>query len=237
MDTRAADALAAIESGDDPAPELRQAWSRFLMSLMMRMPADMDLLARSYLVEFANLTPEQKRAWAEVRRPEWPATMSEALDSLTEGEAADQSKELVTRLMENRRITDALSDMHWRAIDTSAARHPLMTSDRPLRLTGMLRDRRTELSLPLGPNRLFVAGHNRRHVDAIAARGPEELATRSNRAVVKAADDYVWAADDGQLDFVQRRLGTKRPKSQLAQLVEYMERKRTGGTRPRSRGR
>lgn len=229
VDTRAADALVAIEAGDELSSPLRRAWSRFLMSLMMRMPADMDLLARSYRLEFANLTPEQKRKWAVVRKPEWPATMSEAIDSLTEGEAADQSKELVTRLMENQRITEALSDMHWRVIDTSSARHPLLTSDRPLRLTGMLRERRTEVTLPIGPRRLFVAGHDRQRVDAIAARRTDDLAARSNRAVVEAADDYVWASDDEQLAFVRRRFGTSRPKSKLMQLIEYMERKRRGG--------
>lgn len=230
VDTRAADALAAIEGGVDNAiaPVLRTAWTRFMMSLMMRMPADMATLARSYRVEFAHLTPWQKRRWAEVRRPGWPAKMSEAIERLTPGEAADQAKELATRLMENERITAALAAMHWRALDVSPAAHPLLTSDRPLRLSGILRDPRTELVLPIGPHRLFVAGHDRRHVDGIAARGADRLVARSNRAVVEAADDYVWGVDDGQLDFVRRHFGRNRPKSQLERLVEHMESKRGG---------
>lgn len=230
VDTRAADALAAIEAGadDELEPSLRTAWSRFMMSLMMRMPADVELLTASYRVEFANLTPEQKRQWAAKRKPDWPATMTEALAQLSEDEAGDQAKELATRLMENKKITVAMSTMHWRALDVSTARNALVTSDRPLRLSGKLREERTELVLPIGPGRLFVAGYDRRRVDGIAARGADRLVARSNRAVAAAADSYGWASDAQALEFMQRHLGRSRPKSQLEQLVEYMKRKRTG---------
>jgi len=58
LDTLANDALVMLES-DDPRirldPKYRSAWSRFLMSLMMRMPTDISVLreglALIYLTE------------------------------------------------------------------------------------------------------------------------------------------------------------------------------------------
>jgi len=108
VDTRAADALALIEAGianGDWLPRLREAWTRFVFSLLLRMPEDMAILEASYTREFALLTEQQERDYAARRLPSWPRTMAAALAALSIEEVAGQSKELATRLMQNTRIS------------------------------------------------------------------------------------------------------------------------------------
>ncbi len=229
VDTRAADSLVLLESGianEAWPPRLRLAWARFVMTLLMRMPEDMALMEASYRKEFAYLTEEQEREWTARRKPNWPVTLEAALAALDVKAAAGQAKEVATRLMQNDRITTGVIAMHWRALDVSPAREVLLTSDRPVQLEGKLGDDRTQLVLPIGPDRLFIAGGSRRHADRIAARTPDQLVARSNRDVTEAAHQYVYGVDDGALDFVRRHFRQRRPKTLLEQVVAQVAAKR-----------
>lgn len=232
VDTRAADALALIETGianEDWPPRLREAWTRFVFSLLLRMPEDMAILEASYTREFALLTEQQEWDYAARRLPNSPRTLALALAALNIEEVAGQSKELATRLMQNVRISDKISTMHWASIETSSAAWRLLTSDRPVQLNGQFGDKRTVLSLPIGPDRLFVAGWSAVQVAKIRQRGVNSLVSRSNQAVVQAADKFVYGVDDNMLDFVRRHFRRARPKPLSQQLIEYVAKKRGGG--------
>ena len=229
VDTRAADAMALLETGVDNSqiPQaLREAWTRFVFSLLLRMPEDMAILEASYTREFALLTELQEREYAVRRRPEWPATLAEALKRLNVEEKAGQSKELATRLMQNARISKKLLELHWATINVSAAKRPLLTSDRPIQLTGQLGDRRTTLLLPIGPGRIFAGAWSETEIEVIRRRGPDRIVARSNQWVTRAADRFVYGVDDTMLEFVRHNFRRARPKPLVQQLVEYVAAKR-----------
>ena len=193
------------------------------------MPEDMAILEASYTREFAHLTMQQERDYAARRMPGAPATLALALAARNSEEVAGHSRELATLLMQNKRISEKLSAMHWTTIDTSSAAWRLLTSDRPLQLKGKLGDKRTELILPIGPGRLFVGGWNLCHVEAIRRRGLDRLVSRSNQAVTQAADRFVYDVDDSMLDFIRRHFRRARPKPLVQQLIEYVAAKRGAG--------
>lgn len=233
VDTRAADALALIESGIDNGdwpPRLREAWTRFVFSLLLRMPEDMAILEASYTRELACLTEQQERDYAARRLPGWPPTMAAALAALNIAEVAGQSKELATRLMQNARVSEKISAMHWASIDTSSAARRLLTSDRPVQLNGQLGDDRTILILPVGPDRLFVAGWSALQVEAIRERGGDRLVSRSNQVVSQAANKFVYGVDDSMLEFVRRHFRRARPKPLAQQLIEHVAARRGSGS-------
>lgn len=232
VDTRAADALALIESGivnGDWPPRLREAWTRFVFSLLLRMPEDMAILEASYTRELACLTEQQERDYAARRLPGWPRTMAAALAALNIVEVAGQSKELATRLMQNARVSEKISAMHWASIDTSSAARRLLTSDRPVQLNGQLGDEGTILTLPVGPDRLFVAGWSAPQVEAIRERGADRLVSRSNQVVSQAANEFVYGVDDSMLEFVRQHFRRGRPKPLAQQLIEHVAARRGAG--------
>lgn len=229
VDTRAADALGLIENdirNADWPPALRRAWSSFVMSLLLRMPQDMALVEASYRREFAYLTADQRRQYAAKRKSGWPATLSDAVGGLNDQAAAGQGKELITRLVTNPRIAGKIEAMHWRALDVSAAREKVLTSDRRVHLNGKLGDVKTTIILPIGPGRLFVAAASEKRVDEIAAKGADRLVARSNQIVTRSAEAYVYGQDDSALDFVRHNFGRDRKKSVLRDLVDHIELKR-----------
>lgn len=64
LDSAAAEALAALEKGDPRMrrdPQMRSAWSRFLMSLMMRMPDHLDTLETGLAEEWIRHMPELEK--------------------------------------------------------------------------------------------------------------------------------------------------------------------------------
>lgn len=232
VDTHAADALVRLESGianDDWSPQFRGAWTKFLFSLLLRMPEDMAILEASYTRELACLTEQQEREYLARRMATWPPTLAEALAALNIDEVSGQSRELATRLMQNSRISKKLSMLHWATIDISSAARQLLTSDRPVQLSGQLGDERTELILPIGPERLFVAGSSASNVETIRQRGADRLVSRSNHAVTQAADRFVYGVDDSMLDFVRRNFRRARPKPLAQQLIEHVAAKRRPG--------
>lgn len=232
VDTRAAEALTLLEAGIDDAawsPRLREAWTRFMFSLLLRMPEDMAILEASYTREFAQLTQEQEHDYAARRLPGWPLTLKAALAALKIEEVAGQSKELATKLMQNARISQKMSALHWTSVETSTASHRLLTSDRPVQLRGRLGDRKTTLILPIGPNRLFVGAWSAAHTEAVIKRGADSLVRSSNQAVTRAADRFVYGVDDGMLDFVMKHYRRERPKPYSQLLVEYVAAKRAIG--------
>lgn len=229
VDTRAADALALLETGigNSGWPSgLREAWTRFVFSLLLRMPEDMAILEASYTRELALLTDEQERKYAARRMQNWPPTLAAALEALNVEEVSGQSKELATRLMQNSRISEKISALHWATINTSPAARTLLTSDRPVQLNGQLGEVRTTLILPIGPKRLFVAGRSNSIVEAIRQRGPDRLVSSSNQAVARAADRFVYSVDDSMLEFVQKNFRRARPKPLAQRLIEYVAAKR-----------
>jgi len=232
VDTRAAEALTFLEAGiDDGAwsPRLREAWTRFVFSLLLRMPEDMAILEASYTREFAQLTQKQERDYAARRLPGCPPTLEAALAALNIKEVAGQSKELATKLMQNKRISQKVSALHWTSVETSTASHRLLTSDRPVQLSGQLGDRRTTLILPIGPDRLFVGTWDASHTEAVVKRGADRLVHSSNQAVTRAADTFVYGVDDSMLEFIKKQYRRERPKPYSQLLMEYVAAKRAVG--------
>lgn len=229
VDTRAADAMILLEGGianSDWKPRLREAWTRFLFSLLLRMPEDMAILEESYTREFALHTEQQERDYAARRKPNWPPTMTDALAALSPDEVTGQARELATRLMQNERISEKLGALHWATIDTSSARYRLLTSDRPVQLNGQLGNKHTTLMLPIGPDLLFVAAADASRVQTIRQRRADQLVSRSNQAVTQAANKLVFGIDDGMLAFVQRNFRRARPKPLAQRLIEEVAAKR-----------
>ena len=233
VDTRAADALALLEAGvsdSDWPPRLREAWTRFVFSLLLRMPEDMAILEASYAHELAYLTQQQEREYAVRRLRSWLPSLAAAIEMLNVEEAAGQAKEMATKRMQKSRISENMSALHWTTIDVYTANRALLTSDRPVQCNGKLGDRSTTLILPIGPDRLFVAAWSKSHLEMIRQRSPDRLVSRSNQAVARAADRFVYGVDDSMLGIVQKSFRRARPKPLAQQLVEYVAEKRRGGS-------
>ena len=65
--------------------------------------------------------------------------------------------------------------------------------------------------LPVGPRHVFVAVNTAEMEDVLRLRSPADFARALNDQTVRSAHTYVYGSDDGQLRFVDNRLGRGKP--------------------------
>ncbi|AKH99364.1 Protein of unknown function (DUF4238) [Hoeflea sp. IMCC20628] len=160
VDYQAAEALQRLEKGETLEGKPRSAWAKFLFTLMTRMPSDIrqyklisDQLAERILPKFRIFYDEYMQA-SETRD----------FDELVNQVAANFTNRSILKMrsiMNNRHHIDAISAFEWKVIDTSSARHELLTSDRPIIHTNVFGHAHSHIVLPIGPNKVFLAAKDK----------------------------------------------------------------------------
>lgn len=227
LDSLAHEALSMIEAGDsriNRESKPRSAWSRFLMSLMMRMPDDIAALKSGLSEEWARHMPELEAAYQAKKEPGWPENFVEYMDTRQPQEMQSWAISIAPTLIDHELIGDLINNMRWFIREISGDQE-FLTSDRPLISLYEFKAHDSYIMLPVGPKRLFVAVNNLETQQRIESHNPEGWIASMNAAVVGAAKQFVFSSDDSQRDFVQKHFGKKPRKTVFEMLIEYQKRK------------
>ncbi|MBY5818474.1 DUF4238 domain-containing protein [Rhizobium leguminosarum] len=225
LDSLASQALAMIETGDTKInrdPKFRSAWSRFLMSLMMRMPDDIDTLKISLVEEWARAIPELELVYAADRQDDWPPTFQEYL-AQSPNRFSSWASSLLRTLIDHQNIGALLNNMRWFIREISGDAQ-FLTSDRPLITWYDFAEPDTYIFVPIGPKRAFVAVNNLETQRRIEAQPAEEWVLNLNKLVAGAAKKFVFATDDQPRKLVEQHFGS-RPRTTLFQYLLRHRRK------------
>lgn len=227
LDTLASDALSMIEDGDsriNRESKYRSAWSRFLMSVMMRMPNDMAVLKEGLAEEWARHMPDLEVAYAEKRGVDDPATFAEYIATREKNEFERWAISVATTLIDHAGIGGLLNNMRW-FVQNLKGEGEFLTCDQPILSWHEFKADDSYVMLPIGPKRLFVAVNNLETQRRIEARYPDEQVTGINRLIAGRALKYVYATSDTQLAFVTEHFGKYPRKSLFQKLVEFRRQK------------
>jgi hypothetical protein len=229
VDSLGAQALAALESNDTTIAtdsRLRSAWSRFIMSLLMRTPEDIAALKGGVAEEWMRAVPGLETAYASRRGPNDPATFAEYFVMRGSDELDRWAMELAPQLMDHAGIGTLLNSMRWlvRRINSSDAE--LLTSDRPVVMSATLAERNAYIFLPIGPKAFFAAVSDDETRRIVESRDPAEHANPINELVARHARRFVYARDARSISFVSQFMGTRRHRS----LIERLVASRRGGS-------
>ncbi len=213
-DTKAARALQFMEKGKHVySRELRSAWSRFLMSLLLRCPEDMAVMRAEWDKFLAETDPKLEAYYSSIREEGDPATMAEFIESRDEASAQQRMFDTYRTLIDNSRIGNILNNLQWSVFDLSDSQHRLLSSDRPL-IRGNLGEENGLWSLPISPTLLFMGAKDSRRLNAMLKLSPDYVVRDTNLRVVERAVRYVYSADRSQARFISNRFG-KKPEPQL----------------------
>jgi hypothetical protein len=213
-DNNAARALVYLETGRAAQLDvrLRSAWSRFVMTLLHRNPEAVAKWIGKAAQASAQAGEDFRANYATRRLPTDPETYEEYQLRAPEYYAARSAVTLLQKLMDHPDVGNDLNRMAWAVVRLRSS-YSLLTSDRPLVMTNGISNPDSHLALPIGPRLLFIATKEPAMAHQLAQRDPNELATAVNDQVAAQARKFVWGLDDGQLRFVERRLGEMRPSS------------------------
>jgi hypothetical protein len=233
LDTLAAEALKALET-DNPVMKrdsrLRSAWSRFLMSLMMRMPDHLETLESGLIEEWAQSMPELEAAYAEKRGANDPATFAMYMATRPEGEFRSWMLSVLKRLMDHANIGELLNNMRW-FIRRIPGEGEFLTGDRPIITWYEFAARDSYIILPIGPKAAFVAVNNVETQQRIEACEPNSWVIGLNKSIVGAAQKFVFARDDSMKDVIAENFGAK-PRTTLFEYLIRFRRRRNEEARP-----
>lgn len=224
VDNFASEALRMIEAGDakiDTDAEHRSAWSLFLISLMTRMPEDVDALAGILDDDWERDLPRVRKEYATKKKPDDPPTLEEFIEQKDPDHMARWTMNVLPEVMDHAKMGQALNNMRWFVVTMAADVPALLTSDRPLLLSGALGTPDCYLTLPIAADKLFVAVNSAEMELKFKAQPQKELVQSTNLQIAKQAAKYVYGADNSASDFVDKHISSDRPKCFFQRLREY----------------
>jgi hypothetical protein len=221
VDTKAADALVKLEqdvASQHWSADERSAWTRFLLALMFRMPEDVaDLKAYSKII-MTKSEPEFDVKYAALRQKDDPDSWAEWLKEKDPHLVENQALRLSQYLMNHERIGKDINNFRWYTIRTLQSDYELVTSDRPLVITGM-GENNSVIYLPIGPRRIFAAVREG-GIKELSANEQTAIAKSVNISSVEGAVKYVYGTDDRQLRFIQNRMGKNQKSRWASRLLQ-----------------
>lgn len=221
VDSRAAEALVIMRDEHGVGnfnSKQRTAWTRFLQSLMMRMPDDIRKLKRYFKDDWLAYILELQGLYDEFKSQDHPASFAEYMESTHPSVYEKGVFSILKRLIDHDEMTNLISSLHWSVLTFEASEYPLLTSDRPIIYTPHMQGRETHILVPISPTEVFLAVREPDYAQHIKRRSQSELGRILNQYVVEGADEFVYGIDDRQLRFVQNRMG----KAEKLSLVDRL---------------
>jgi hypothetical protein len=209
VDTEAAQAMRNFIAGNMDVPvKERNAWIRFLLSLLFRNPETVAELRDHVLTLCRESFQRLRNSYDELRPPDFPATLAEFDAQTNPGTAEIIASNFLQQIMNSEGIANRLVRMRWGRLNLWRSQHTLLTSDRPQCIPMRFQTASVAVVLPISPRIAFTACEDDRALQALALGDHTEMALQINRQVVSQARQYVWGLDDGALSFVRKHICT-----------------------------
>ncbi len=216
VDNHAAEALKLLETD---APKIngdqkhKSAWSLFLLSLLMRTPEDVAALVGIWDDDWERDLPVLREQYEKKKKPGETRSLEEFIAQEDPDVKAKWAMSELPDLIDHQGIGQLLNNMHWFVITTKADVPRLLTSDRPLFVSGKLGAPDCYLTLPIAPDRLFVAVPSQDAEAAFRAQPQQELIEATNVRTAEHAVKYVYGNDNAMLKFVDKYISSARQPS------------------------
>jgi hypothetical protein len=230
VDTEAAKAMQSIIGGnlDLPVKE-RNAWIRFLLSLMFRNPEAVAQLRDQVLTLYHESLERLRRNYDELRPPDFPPTLEE-FDKQSNPNSGDiAASNFLQQIMNSEGIANRIVRMRWGRLHLWRSRHTLLASDRPLCLPMRFKTVSIAILLPITPTIAFTASENDLALQALAHGDHTAIAQEINHQVVSQARQYVWGLDDGALSFVRKHICSLPDREIISAETKALTRKQARG--------
>jgi hypothetical protein len=209
VDTEAALAMRSFIAGNMDVPvKERNAWIRFLLSLLFRNPEAVAELRDQVLTLYRESFQWLRNNYDERRPPDFPATLAEFDAQTNPGTGAIVASNFLQQVMNSEGIANRLVRMRWGRLNLWRSRHTLLTSDRPQCIPVHFQTASVAIVLPISPRIAFTASEDDRALQALAIGDHTDMVLQINRQVVSQARQYVWGLDDGAISFVRKHICT-----------------------------
>jgi len=224
VDNAAADALERLYAGGTLAPKEYFGWTRFIASLILRTPQDVEIMKRGMKAVYDKTV---KETIGSLRRKGYKTpSAKEIIARMTKEDYETEALILIGSLIENPISYRSLLGLSWKVFDLPLDAPSFLTSDQPVIRTNGLKKEISYIVMPIGPRKLLVASFHQSTFDWFSLYPARELVRDVNYTVAAQAVACVWAIDDAEFPMISKCMGTVRPKSMARTLMtEGLKRK------------
>lgn len=210
VDKRAADARDLLLQNIIPTqPELRHAWARFLLSLIIRTPEEIKAFKERIIRDLSVPDPAFQSRYDQVRKEDWPATIGEYLKRENPKMIERTAIIVATKLIQHENVLRTFMGAMWWVLDTSSVSRRVLTSDHPLIMTNGLGRPDGHFALPISPTKVFVAFMNADFGETVRQVPVDHIVRELNDAVIGQGRRSVYAVDEQSTSEVKRRMGKR----------------------------
>lgn len=145
---------------DELDDENRSLFTSFLIGLFFRHPENIKKYKDAAPAFYRNLISENEEKYQEDRESNWPETLDDLLCKYQPQLLPNLAIDSIPRLIKGTNDDthhNKLNNMFWHTIDVSDLNFSVLTSDNPLFIDRDFKDNKAVLSLPLSPNKIFIA--------------------------------------------------------------------------------
>jgi hypothetical protein len=193
-----------------PASELtvpmRQAWTRFLMSLHVRNPSRVDQIAAQGAQAIREMLGKDPEEYNAVRKSDDPPTLVGWVEQYAPALIENYGKSILPGIVTHQATGNEIIRMHW-VVGSSGTKPDILTCDRPLYLSHGINDPKCVIGLPLSPSAIFLASRDPTRLNKLMGMESPALIRAINETIATQAAQYVYGAHDRALAFVDRWLG------------------------------
>jgi hypothetical protein len=208
VDEPAARALQALLAGDlaNLAPELRQAWTRFVMSLIARNPTRVGQISIGGVETLRQSLMQSPEEYEAVRGPDDPPTLLEWVEQNAPALLENFGKQVLPGVITHKPTGDAIIQMKWSVVRIPADAIDMLTCDRPVYLSHGVMDENCIIALPISPRHIFFATRKPSLFDGFTVQKFKAMTASLNGLLIEQAERYVYGASDRHLRFAENRL-------------------------------
>lgn len=183
----------------------RSAWSRFLVSLMLRVPVKVEYVRSKGREVLKAQLDEGPEDYLKIRGDAPETTLRDWVEKHAPSLLDDFGMMALPKLVESPLLNNALLDATWATRSLKDSRFDLLIADNPLIYIGTLASRFL-ISLPITPTLMFLAFNDNRTWDNVSELSDESFIRAANLSTVRQVERYTYATNDRQESFVAKYL-------------------------------
>ncbi|MBE2993058.1 DUF4238 domain-containing protein [Sphingomonas sp. CFBP 13603] len=193
----------------------RSAWTRFLLSLMLRTPDNLAAYKAGFAAVYDTPTSDIQAKYEAQKGPHDPPMAEEFLKLHQPMAPLTAALIQLPHVMQNKGLGQHIIKMGWSVAEVT--RGAFLISDEVLITSNGLGKDDGHIVMPISPTKVFIATNNKKTLDTIIGMGEPDLVKTANAQIVGRAKYFVGAHNMSQKRFIENRFGLA-PRTSIAKL-------------------
>ena len=183
----------------------RSDWVRFLMSLRVRQPDNVQKLKIESAEHLVKTLRQQPEEYDELATNDDAPTLIEWTEQQFPGLIENFGLSFFHKIASNPEVGEKIFRMKWWLWDFADASFDLLLADHPCILTKGIDDPNLIIALPISPKKAFMATNSEDVAALMRQQAPKHLALRLNELSLNQARARIYASNTSPRRFIQNR--------------------------------